>query len=91
MEIPKFELDQSFHSSFHGTREHNKGKFCLFSCRYEGNPHLRQGNNQKKHNKIVLGTSIGVLAILVGLSIASVLLIHHYRKNTNSKSDRKGM
>ncbi|CAA2996542.1 probable LRR receptor-like serine threonine-kinase At1g67720 isoform X1 [Olea europaea subsp. europaea] len=59
--------------------------------KYEGNPHLRQGNNQKKHNKIVLGTSIGVLAILVGLSIASVLLIHHYRKNTNSKSDRKGI
>ncbi|KAL2547160.1 putative LRR receptor-like serine/threonine-protein kinase [Forsythia ovata] len=58
--------------------------------KYEGNPHLRQGNNKKTHNKLVLGTSIGVLAILVVLSIASILLIHHFRKNKNLKRDGKG-
>lgn len=52
------------------------------TVRYEGNPHLRQVT--KKHNKIVVGTSIGVLAGLFVLSIASILLLRHYRSKAKA-------
>lgn len=57
-------------------------RLSIFCCRYEGNPHLRQVT--KTHNKIVVGTSVGVLAGLFVLSITSILLLRHYRSKAKA-------
>ncbi|XP_057776857.1 probable LRR receptor-like serine/threonine-protein kinase At1g67720 isoform X2 [Salvia miltiorrhiza] len=56
--------------------------------RYEGNPHLRRVT--KKHNKVILGTTIAVLAVLLVLSITSILLLRHYRAKKISQRNEKG-
>ncbi|KAL8520064.1 hypothetical protein ACS0TY_010846 [Phlomoides rotata] len=57
-----------------------------FRC--EGNPHLRRVT--KTHNKFLLGTSIGVLAILFVLSVASILLLRHFRAKKSLQRNGKG-
>lgn len=44
---------------------------------YQGNPHLRRVT--KKNSKLVIATSVGVLAILFVLSIASIILVRFFR------------
>ncbi|VFQ87661.1 unnamed protein product [Cuscuta campestris] len=48
--------------------------------RYEGNARLRQGENSKKHTKLIVEVSIGVLAFLVIVFIAGVALLCYFRK-----------
>ncbi|XP_059633603.1 probable LRR receptor-like serine/threonine-protein kinase At1g67720 [Cornus florida] len=58
---------------------------------YEGNPHLSQGAKHKKHHRLILGISVGVLAILLVLFLGSLLLLHNLRRKTSyQKSDDKG-
>ncbi|KAG8365967.1 hypothetical protein BUALT_Bualt17G0027000 [Buddleja alternifolia] len=57
--------------------------------RYEGNPRLRRAT--KTRNKLVVGTSVGVLAILFVLSISSILLLCRFRANKKkSQRNEKG-
>ncbi|KAH6798721.1 Leucine-rich repeat protein kinase family protein [Perilla frutescens var. frutescens] len=58
--------------------------------RYEGNPHLKRVT--KTRNKIVLGTTIGVVSALFVLSIATILLLRHYRANKTvlQRNNEKG-
>lgn len=59
--------------------------------RYEGNAHLRQGEKNKRHYKLVLGISVGVLSILFVLFMGSLLLLHYIRvKRSYNKFDDKG-
>ncbi|KAG6429276.1 hypothetical protein SASPL_107321 [Salvia splendens] len=58
------------------------------TLRYEGNLHLRHVT--KKHNKIILGITIGVIALLLVLSITSILLLRHYRAKKISQRNEKG-
>ncbi|KAK4429749.1 putative LRR receptor-like serine/threonine-protein kinase [Sesamum alatum] len=55
---------------------------------YEGNPHLRRV--KRTRNKLVLGTSIGVLAVLFVLSISSILLLCRSRAKTSLQRNEKG-
>ncbi|KAK7399969.1 hypothetical protein VNO78_11167 [Psophocarpus tetragonolobus] len=57
---------------------------------YEGNPGLYRGN--KKHFKMVVGISIGVLVILLILFLVSlVLLLNTRRKASHKKHEEKGI
>ncbi|XP_073014805.1 probable LRR receptor-like serine/threonine-protein kinase At1g67720 isoform X1 [Primulina eburnea] len=60
--------------------------FFFFS--YQGNPHLRRVT--KVHSKLVLATSVGVLAILFVLSIASIILVRFFRTRITSIRNDKG-
>ncbi|PIN09538.1 Serine/threonine protein kinase [Handroanthus impetiginosus] len=55
---------------------------------YEGNPHLKRVN--KTRYKLVLGLSIGLLAILFVLSIISILLLRRSRAKSASQRNEKG-
>ncbi|KAJ7957641.1 Mitogen-activated protein kinase kinase kinase [Quillaja saponaria] len=54
---------------------------------YEGNPSLHRGTKDKVHFQLILGTSIGVLAILSVLFLGSLVLFHNLRRK---KSQQKG-
>ncbi|KAH1050503.1 hypothetical protein AAZX31_08G098400 [Glycine max] len=57
---------------------------------YDGNPELYRGN--KKHFKMVVGISIGVLVILLILFLVSlVLLLKTRRKASQKKREEKGI
>ncbi|TKY59846.1 LRR receptor serine/threonine-protein kinase [Spatholobus suberectus] len=57
---------------------------------YEGNPGLYRGN--KKHFKMVVGISIGVLVMLLILFLGSlVLLLNTRRKASHQKREEKGI
>ncbi|KAG5029366.1 hypothetical protein JHK87_012880 [Glycine soja] len=57
---------------------------------YDGNPELHRG--KKKHFKMVLGISIGVLVILLILFLVSlVLLLNTRRKASKKKREEKGI
>ncbi|KAL1550410.1 putative LRR receptor-like serine/threonine-protein kinase [Salvia divinorum] len=58
------------------------------TLRYAGNSHLRRVT--KKHNRIILGATIGVIALLLVLSITSILLLRHYRAKKISQRNEKG-
>ncbi|XP_027154300.1 probable LRR receptor-like serine/threonine-protein kinase At1g67720 isoform X1 [Coffea eugenioides] len=59
--------------------------------RYEGNAHLRRGEKSKRHYKLVLGISVGLLAILFVLFMGSLLLLRYIRvKRSYHKFDDKG-
>ncbi|KAJ0094940.1 hypothetical protein Patl1_16831 [Pistacia atlantica] len=59
--------------------------------KYEDNPQLHNGAQQKRRFKIILGTSIAVLAILLVLLLGSLLLLHNFRRKlSNQKSVDKG-
>ncbi|KZV31453.1 putative LRR receptor-like serine/threonine-protein kinase [Dorcoceras hygrometricum] len=55
---------------------------------YQGNPHLRRVT--KTHSKVVLATSVGVLASLFVLSIASIILVRSFRTRITSTRKDKG-
>ncbi|GFP96070.1 probable LRR receptor-like serine/threonine-protein kinase at1g67720 [Phtheirospermum japonicum] len=55
--------------------------------RYEGNPHLKRVT--KTRNKLILGISIGMLAILV-LSILIILLLCRSKAKKSSQRNEKG-
>ncbi|KAL3656056.1 hypothetical protein CASFOL_000452 [Castilleja foliolosa] len=55
--------------------------------RYEGNPRLKRVT--KTHNKLIIGISIGVLAILV-LSISIILLLRRSNAKKSSQTNEKG-
>ncbi|KAL3819322.1 hypothetical protein ACJIZ3_005227 [Penstemon smallii] len=60
-----------------------------FTFNYAGNPHLKKVS--KRPNKVIIGTSAGVLAVLFVLSITSILLLRHFnRKRTLQRNDMKG-
>ncbi|XP_027190741.1 probable LRR receptor-like serine/threonine-protein kinase At1g67720 isoform X2 [Cicer arietinum] len=57
---------------------------------YDDNPGLHRKN--KKHFKLIIGISIGVLLILLVLFLASLVLLHNLRKKASQKkSDEKGI
>ncbi|KAI4343355.1 hypothetical protein L6164_010715 [Bauhinia variegata] len=57
---------------------------------YDGNPGLHKGN--KKHFKLIMGISIGVLAVLSISFFASLVLLHNLRrKKAQQKLDEKGI
>ncbi|KAK2443513.1 putative LRR receptor serine/threonine-protein kinase [Trifolium repens] len=56
---------------------------------YDDNPRLHKKN--KKHFQLIIGTAIGVLAILLVFFLASLVLLHYLRKKAYEKrSDEKG-
>ncbi|KAL7135005.1 hypothetical protein ABFS83_11G063900 [Erythranthe nasuta] len=55
---------------------------------YEGNPHLKRAT--KKHNRVILGASIGIVATLIVLSILSILLLRRSRSRTTLHRNEKG-
>ncbi|KAJ1392441.1 Serine-threonine/tyrosine-protein kinase, catalytic domain [Sesbania bispinosa] len=57
---------------------------------YDGNPGLYRGS--KKHFKLILGISIGVLVILLILFLGSLVLLHNMRRKTShQKHEEKGI
>ncbi|XP_019438325.1 PREDICTED: probable LRR receptor-like serine/threonine-protein kinase At1g67720 isoform X1 [Lupinus angustifolius] len=57
---------------------------------YDNNPGLHRGT--KKHSKLILGISIGVLVIILVLFLASLVLLHKLRRKTSQqKHDGKGI
>ncbi|XP_054806088.1 probable LRR receptor-like serine/threonine-protein kinase At1g67720 isoform X2 [Prosopis cineraria] len=50
---------------------------------YDGNPGLHRGT--KKHFKLILGSSIGVLVILLILFLGSLMLMHNLRRASQHK------
>ncbi|XP_020229764.1 probable LRR receptor-like serine/threonine-protein kinase At1g67720 isoform X2 [Cajanus cajan] len=57
---------------------------------FEGNPGLYRGN--KKHFKLVVGISIGVLVILLILFLVSLILLLNTRRNASQKKrEEKGI
>ncbi|KAA8533254.1 hypothetical protein F0562_033213 [Nyssa sinensis] len=59
---------------------------------YEGNPGLHRRAKHKTHYKLIVGTSAGVLGILVVLFVGSLLLLRNLRKKTSyRKSDDRGV
>ncbi|KAE9587803.1 hypothetical protein Lal_00022040 [Lupinus albus] len=57
---------------------------------YDNNPGLHTGT--KKHSKLILGISIGVLVIILVLFLASLVLLHKLRRKTSQqKHDAKGI
>ncbi|XP_051116307.1 probable LRR receptor-like serine/threonine-protein kinase At1g67720 [Andrographis paniculata] len=59
-----------------------------FTFRYDGNPHLRQV--QKAPNKLVIGTSVAVVAVLFVLSILSIILLYRARAKSSLHRNEKG-
>ncbi|KAK4485722.1 hypothetical protein RD792_008368 [Penstemon davidsonii] len=59
-----------------------------FTFNYAGNPHLKKVST--KHNKVIIGTSAGVLAVLFVLSITSILLLRHFNRKKASLRNEKG-
>ncbi|GLT74630.1 hypothetical protein SLA2020_464180 [Shorea laevis] len=58
---------------------------------YEGNPGLHKGAQRKMHFKLILGASIGILAVLFVLFLGSLLLFRNLCRNMSRKrSDEKG-
>ncbi|XP_052186292.1 probable LRR receptor-like serine/threonine-protein kinase At1g67720 isoform X2 [Diospyros lotus] len=58
---------------------------------YKDNPGLHRNSKHKTHYKLIVGTSIGVLAILSFLLLGSLLIVYkHRRKNSYRRSDDKG-
>ncbi|GMP57757.1 hypothetical protein CsSME_00021701 [Camellia sinensis var. sinensis] len=58
---------------------------------YKGNPDLSRKAKHKIHYKLILGVSIGVLAILFFLLVGSLLLLRNLRTKTSyQRSDDKG-
>ncbi|XWS34657.1 hypothetical protein CRYUN_Cryun21dG0056500 [Craigia yunnanensis] len=49
----------------------------VFSCNYEGNPGLHNEAQRKMHFKLILGTSIGVIAVLLVLFLGSLILLRN--------------
>jgi len=54
-----------------------------FCSRFEGNPGLYRGN--KKHFKMVVGISIGVLVILLIFFLVSLVLLLNTRRKSSQK------
>lgn len=48
--------------------------------RYDGNTHLKRGEKNKMHHKLILGISIGLLAVLFLLLTGSILILYRIRK-----------
>ncbi|KAL5826957.1 hypothetical protein ACOSQ3_018803 [Xanthoceras sorbifolium] len=58
---------------------------------YENNPELHKGEQRKMRFKLILGSSIGVLAILLVLFLGSLYLLHNYRRKiSNQKNKERG-
>nr|GMD95350.1 probable LRR receptor-like serine/threonine-protein kinase At1g67720 isoform X2 [Ipomoea batatas] len=56
--------------------------------RYEGNSQLRHGSNSKSHNKLLIGVSVGLVAVLFILFIATMRYFR--RKASRQRTDTKG-
>ncbi|CAH1414900.1 unnamed protein product [Lactuca virosa] len=57
---------------------------------YEGNHGLHRNTKHKSHYKLILGISVGILAVLFILFLGSLLLLRHFRTKTPSqRSDDK--
>lgn len=62
-----------------------------FASSYRDNPGLSRGDKHKTRHKVILGTSVGVLAALFILFLGSLVLLRYLRKKTSPKTDDKGM
>ncbi|XWS69142.1 hypothetical protein CRYUN_Cryun04dG0154300 [Craigia yunnanensis] len=61
------------------------------SFNYEGNPGLHNETQRKMHFKLILGTSIGVLAVLLVLFLGSLILLRNLRRRmSHRKCDENG-
>lgn len=59
--------------------------------RYEDNPGLHKVKQHRTHSKVILGTSIGILVLLLVILLGSLLLLRSLqRKTSHQKSDDKG-
>ncbi|XP_059316371.1 probable LRR receptor-like serine/threonine-protein kinase At1g67720 isoform X1 [Lycium ferocissimum] len=59
--------------------------------KYEGNSNLRPESKHSKRYKVILGSSIGALVIIILLFAVSIFFLCHFRtKVSHQKSDTKG-
>ena len=67
--------------------------YIIFFCSYGDNPQLHKEVQDKKHFKLILGISIGVLVILSVLFVGSLLLMRNRLRKAfqQQKSDSKGL
>ncbi|KAI3698525.1 hypothetical protein L2E82_42140 [Cichorium intybus] len=56
---------------------------------YDGNHGLRRHTNHKSHYKLILGISVGILAVLFILFLGSLLLLRYFRTKTPSQRSDK--
>lgn len=61
---------------------------CIISsCRYENNPRLHNRTKSKNHVKLLVGTSVGVLVLVLVLFMGSLLLLRNFRRRASQEKD----
>ncbi|KAL8267096.1 hypothetical protein R6Q59_004440 [Mikania micrantha] len=58
--------------------------------KYEGNHGLHKHGNKKSHYKLILGISVGILAVLFILFLGSLLALRYFRKRARTQKSDKG-
>jgi hypothetical protein len=66
--------------------------YNFYFCSYGDNPKLHKAVQDKKHFKLLLGISIGVLVLLLLVFIGSLLLMRNLRRKAfQQNQDDKGL